>query len=44
MGIWTHPNGKQFIVARDHGFANEVAEAYRNANIKKRKNTQGYFG
>lgn len=43
MGVWTHPNGKQFIVARDHGFTNEVANAYHTARIKERKISQRYF-
>lgn len=34
MGVWTHPiNGTKHIVARDHGFNNEVASAYSDARM-----------
>ena len=39
MGIWTHPiTGEQHIVARDHGFNNDVMQAYKEArkNISNR--------
>jgi hypothetical protein len=35
MGVWTHPDGSKHIVARDHGFSNEVALAYQTAHKKK---------
>ena len=35
MGVWTHPDGSKHIVARDHGFSNEVALAYQIAHKKK---------
>lgn len=32
MGVWTHPHtGEQHIVARDHGFSQNVMNAYRDA-------------
>lgn len=38
MGVWKHPvTGKEQIVARDHGFDNNVAEAYRSATKKRYK-------
>lgn len=33
LGIFNHPDGSQHIVARDHGFSDEVMGAYRNAKI-----------
>lgn len=37
MGIWTHPvDGSQHIVARDHGFSNQVMNAYRDARKNMR--------
>lgn len=41
MGVFTHPiTGKQYIVARDHGFTNEVAKAYLHAT---RKHAEQYY-
>jgi hypothetical protein len=38
MGIWTHPHtGEQHIVARDHGFSDEVAAAYKEARKKSNR-------
>lgn len=37
MGVFEHPNGQKFIVARDHGFDHNVNEAY-GAAIKKKYN------
>ena len=37
LGLWKQPDGTKHIVARDHGFTNVVAEAYRNAMNKNRK-------
>ena len=38
MGIWTHPiTGEKHIVARDHGFNNQVKNAYENARKRNRK-------
>ena len=35
MGVWTHPvSGEQHIVARDHGFNEEVMKAYKEARKK----------
>jgi hypothetical protein len=34
MGIFEHPNGSKHIVARDHGFDNHVAEAYKKARME----------
>lgn len=35
MGIWTHPvSGEKHIVARDHGFNEEVMKAYKEARQK----------
>jgi hypothetical protein len=35
MGVWTHPHtGEQYIVARDHGFSQNVMKAYRDARRK----------
>jgi hypothetical protein len=32
MGIWSHPHtGEQHIVARDHGFSENVMKAYKEA-------------
>lgn len=32
MGVWTHPHtGEQHIVARDHGFSENVMKAYKEA-------------
>jgi hypothetical protein len=31
MGVFHHPDGPKHIVARDHGFSTEVANAYKNA-------------
>jgi hypothetical protein len=37
LGVWKHPvTGKEHIVARDHGFSNEVERAYRDARKKMR--------
>jgi len=36
MGVWTHPHtGEQHIVARDHGFSENVMIAYREARSNK---------
>jgi len=38
LGAWTHPGtGQKHIVARDHGFSENVMKAYRRANEKKYK-------
>lgn len=42
MGVWEHPDGSKHIVARDHGFNNEVSEAYLNA--KARLTNKRMFG
>ena len=34
LGIWRHPDGSSHIVARDHGFTNDVANAYKTARMK----------
>jgi hypothetical protein len=35
MGVWTHPHtGEQHIVARDHGFSENVMKAYREARYR----------
>jgi len=35
MGVWTHPHtGEQHIVARDHGFSENVMKAYKEARQK----------
>jgi hypothetical protein len=35
MGVWTHPHtGEQHIVARDHGFSENVMEAYKEARYR----------
>ena len=35
MGIWKHPHtGEEHIVARDHGFSENVMKAYKNAHGK----------
>ena len=40
LGVWKHPvTGEEHIVARDHGFSNEVEGAYRDARLNKIKNT-----
>ena len=43
MGIWKHPHtGEEHIVARDHGFSDDVMKAYKNARgnmIYKNRNT-----
>jgi hypothetical protein len=37
MGIWKHPvSGKQHIVARDHGFNDDVMKAYKEARQRNR--------
>lgn len=33
LGVFEHPNGSKHIVARDHGFSTNVAEAYRDARM-----------
>lgn len=35
MGVFEHPNGQKFIVARDHGYDHNVGKAYSNALEKK---------
>lgn len=35
LGVFEHPDGSQHIVARDHGFDTEVADAYAKATKKK---------
>jgi len=36
LGVWKHPvTGQEHIVARDHGFSNEVERAYRDARKKQ---------
>lgn len=35
MGVFEHPDGSEHIVARDHGFSNEVASAYADARKRK---------
>ena len=35
LGVWEHPDGSHHIVARDHGFDTEVADAYSKAHQKK---------
>lgn len=36
LGVWKHPvDGSEHIVARDHGFSNEVQGAYRDARRKR---------
>lgn len=37
MGVFEHPDGSKHIVARDHGFSNEVQEAYLTARKRKYK-------
>lgn len=38
LGVWKHPvTGKEHIVARDHGFSNEVEKAYRDTRRKTNK-------
>lgn len=37
MGVFDHPNGQKFIVARDHGFDDDVSQAYRSAKARKYK-------
>lgn len=34
LGLFHHPDGSKHIVARDHGFTQEVSEAYGNARKK----------
>ncbi|MCK9369155.1 hypothetical protein M0R04_04310 [Candidatus Dojkabacteria bacterium] len=34
MGVFQHPDGPKYIVARDHGFSHDVAGAYRKAGIR----------
>lgn len=35
LGVWKHPvTGEEHIVARDHGFSNEVEGAYRDARVR----------
>ena len=37
MGVWTHPvSGEQHIVARDHGFNEDVMKAYKEARQRHR--------
>ena len=31
MGVWQHPDGSKHIVARDHGYDNDVESAYKAA-------------
>lgn len=33
LGVFEHPNGSRHIVARDHGFSTNVAQAYQNARM-----------
>jgi hypothetical protein len=35
LGIFNHPDGSQHIVARDHGFSDEVMSAYKAARISR---------
>lgn len=35
LGIFEHPDGTKHIVARDHGFSNDVSRAYQKARIKR---------
>jgi hypothetical protein len=44
MGVWKHPNGTEHIVARDHGFSDDVNHAYNLAKRKKNARKQGYTG
>ena len=37
MGVFTHPNGTKYIVARDHGFSPDVAKAYQQAFMRRVK-------
>lgn len=37
MGVFNHPDGAQHIVARDHGFGEEVSNSYRKAMQNKFK-------
>lgn len=37
MGVFEHPDGRKMIVARDHGFDNEVQSAYRSARQRQWK-------
>lgn len=45
LGVFTHPiTGKQYIVARDHGYTNEVDKAYRNARrVQVGKYNKNFF-
>ena len=39
LGVWKHPvDGSEYIVARDHGYNNEVEGAYKEANKKRMGN------
>lgn len=43
MGVWTHPvTGKEHIVARDHGFSNEVQHAYGDSRKRMVNSMRGY--
>lgn len=35
MGVWNHPDGSKHIVARDHGFDNDVDRGYRDARRRQ---------
>ena len=37
LGVFEHPDGSNHIVARDHGFSTDVANAYQKANMAKSK-------
>ncbi len=35
LGVFNHPDGSQHVVARDHGFSDEVMGAYKEARERK---------
>jgi len=39
LGVFHHPDGSKHIVARDHGFNTEVADAYHKAFERKRNSS-----
>lgn len=41
-GVWTHPHtGKEHLVVVDHGYSDEVREAYRNARANDKNDEEG---
>ena len=43
LGVWTHPvTGEKHIVARDHGYSEEVAKGYRYARDRDTGETDSY--